>query len=162
MTTDAYAHWTDLEVRHPNQVPASTPLSWLTEKHVVHADRMANRQLPADFPHKVERGNADDALAVLALGEAIRRAAAQFRPIQVRDALTAGASWTEVAAALDVTPVEARDLLRVWAEGQRRLWVGYEAEGARPFGLDADEYAAVLALCALDDDQTTPGVAPSS
>lgn len=156
MTTDAYDHWTNLEVRHPDQVPASTPLSWLTEKHVVHADRMANRQLPADFPHEVERGNAVDALAVLALGEAIRRAAAQFRAVQVRDALTAGASWTEVAAALDLDPDQARELLRAWADRQRALWLSYETKGARPFGLDAAEHAAVLALCALDgDDRTT-------
>ncbi|MCG6496622.1 hypothetical protein [Kitasatospora sp. A2-31] len=149
--TDRYAEWTALEVRRPDDVPASTPLSWLTEKHGVHAERMANRALPADFPYEVERGDAGDALAVLALGEATARAAVQFRALKIRDALTAGASWTEVAAALDVEPAEARALLRTWADGQRDLWVRFEAEGCRPFGLDAEEYAAVLALCATEE-----------
>ncbi|MFG3055405.1 hypothetical protein ACGFZP_31280 [Kitasatospora sp. NPDC048239] len=57
-----------------------------------------------------------------------------------------------------LTPRRPRVLLRAWAEGQHRLWLGYEAEGARPFGLDADEHAAVLALCDLSDDERAQAI----
>ncbi|MCQ6556156.1 hypothetical protein NPS70_23680 [Streptomyces sp. C10-9-1] len=122
------------------------------EKHTVHADRLMNNLLPADFPHEVEHGTAGDALAVLALRESIRRDVEYGRGARVREALELGASWPEVARALDAEPDDARALLRTWAQGQRNLWLHNEAEGIRPFGLDADAHAAVLALCERDDD----------
>lgn len=67
------------------------------------------------------------------------------------------AHWAEdgiPAAALDVDPDEARALLRDWAEGQHRLYRGDVANGRlRPFGLDDEAHAAVLALCELGDDE---------
>ncbi|MFJ9101162.1 hypothetical protein ACIRJM_22155 [Streptomyces sp. NPDC102405] len=162
MTTDARANWNALEVREPDQVPATTPLEWQVAKHTAHADRLMNNLLPADFPHEVVRGTAGDALAVLALRESVRRDVEHGRGTRIHEALQLGASWGEVARALDVEPDEARELLRTWAQGQRNLWQANEEESRRPFGLDAAAHAAVLALCERSDDEApAPAVAPA-
>jgi hypothetical protein len=157
MSTDEYERWKALEVRRPDDIRTSpggpVPLRWQAERHGAHTDRLMNADLPADFPYAVERGDAGDALACLALGESMRRDLKAQRSSQIRKALAMGATWSQVAAALDVTPDEARALLQSWADGQRNLWLGYEAEGVEPLGLDADDYAAVAALCNLADDQ---------
>ncbi|MGW0612040.1 hypothetical protein [Streptomyces sp. NPDC002788] len=155
MTTDEHTRWNALEVREPDQVPAATPLAWQVEKHAVHADRLMNNALPDTFPYEVERGTADDALAVLALRESIRRDVEQGRGTRVHEALLLGASWDEVARALDIEPDEARGLLRAWAQGQRNLWLRNAADSIRPLGLDADAHAAVLALCERGDDEAS-------
>lgn len=155
MTTDEHTRWNALEVREPDQVPAATPLAWQVEKHAVHADRLMNNALPDTFPYEVERGTAGDALAVLALWESIRRDVEHGRGTRVHEALLLGASWHEVARALDVEPDDARELLRTWAQGQRDMWLRNEADGIRPFGLDADAHAAVLALCERGDDEAS-------
>ena len=144
MSTE-YEQWQNRTVRRPDDVPARTPLSWQVEKVDIAAERLSNLLLPADFPHPVERGAADDALTQLALGESIRRTVEQQRAGDVHQALTLGATWAQIGAALDVPPDDARALLRTWAEGQRR-----------PIGLDTEQYTAVLALCELDDDQPAP------
>jgi hypothetical protein len=155
MTTEERARWNVLEVWEPGHVPAATPLAWQVAKHTVHADRLMNNLLPTDFPHEVERGTARDALAVLALRESIRRDVEHGRGTRVHEALLLGASWREAARALDIEPDEARELLRTWAQGQRNLWLRNEANGIRPFGLDADAHAAVLALCKRGDDEAS-------
>ncbi|MEW1604967.1 hypothetical protein [Streptomyces sp. NPDC093808] len=157
MTTADHAPGTALQeaVRRPGDVPPFTSLSRLAEQRAAHDARLMNNRLPADYPHPVERGTAVDALAGLALGEAVRRHVQHEHGTRVREALELGASWSEVAAALDVSPDDARELLRAWAEGQHRLYRGDVAEGRpRPLGLDDQEHAAVLALCALGDDET--------
>ncbi|WP_328418521.1 hypothetical protein OG542_40235 (plasmid) [Streptomyces violaceus] len=159
-TTDEYARWKGLEIRRPDEVRTSpggpVPIGWQAEKRSNHTDRLGNLALPHDFPYEVQRGDAGDALAVLALGESIRRDLAYERGGRVLSALELGATWAQVAAALDVPVDEARALLRGYAEGQHNLYRGDVAEGrARPFGLDDDRHAAVLALCELGDDETT-------
>ena len=159
MTTDEYAHWKGLEIRRPDDVRTipggPVPLRWQAEKRGEHTDRLGNNLLPADFPHEVERGDAGDALAALALGESMRRDLGYERAGRVRTAMELGATWSAVAAALEVTPDEAREVLRAWATSQRHLYEGDVLEGReRPFGLDADGYAAVLAVCELADDET--------
>ncbi|MEU2856785.1 hypothetical protein [Streptomyces syringium] len=156
MSTDAYKQWQDLDVRHPGDVPPATPLMWLAEKHQQHADRLTNRLLPADFPHEIERGTAADALAVLALREAVRREMEHGRGVYLHDALQLGATWNEAAAALDLTPDEARELLRAWAAGQHKLYTGCEERGETPLGLSTEQHAAVLALVELADDEQAP------
>lgn len=156
MGTPEYQRWQGLTVRRPEDVRTApggpVPLLWQIEKHTEHHDRLMNLRLPADFPHEVVRGDASDALAVLALCESIRRDVDNGRAHTVRQALDLGASWPEVAAALGVEVDEAREVLRSWADGQRSLWVWYEEKGERPFGLDVEEYAAVLALCEAGSD----------
>ena len=151
--TEQRDEWNALEIRRPGDVPVPTPLAWQIEKHGEHSDRLMNNVLPADFPYEVERGTADDALAVLALRESIRRDIEHGTGNRVHEALMLGATWRQVAAALDVDPGQARELLRAYADGQRRLWVGYEEEGVKPIGFTADQHAAALALCELGDDE---------
>ncbi|MFF0361572.1 hypothetical protein [Streptomyces fungicidicus] len=93
-------------------MPPFTSLSRLAEQRAAHDARLMNNRLPADHPHPVERGTAGDALAGLALGEAVRRHVKHEHGTRVREALELGASWSEVAAALDVSPDDARALLR--------------------------------------------------
>jgi hypothetical protein len=74
----------------------------------VHVDRLMNNMLPADWPHPIERGDVGDALAVLALEESMRRDVEHARGSRVRQALALGATWAEVAAALETSTEEAR------------------------------------------------------
>lgn len=152
--TDQHEQWKTLEIRQPDQVPSATPLSWLAEKESEHSQRLFRNLLPVDRFPDVERGTADDALAVLALRESIRRDIEHENGNRVHEALTLGATWRQVAAALDIDPGQARELLRAYANGQRRLWLGYEEEGIKPFGFSADQHTAALALCELADDET--------
>ncbi|MCA6091061.1 hypothetical protein LE181_02605 [Streptomyces sp. SCA3-4] len=156
MNTDAYKHWQELQVCRPSDVPLATPLTWLAEKHQEHADRLTNRLLPAEFRQE-EQGTADDALAVLALREAIRRETDYGRGAHLRDALQLGATWNQAAAALDLTPDEARRLLRAWAEGQRHQYTESEERGEQPLGLTTEQHTAVLALTELADDEPATG-----
>jgi len=157
VSTPEHERWTALTVRRPDDVRSEAggpvPLSWQMEKLTEHNDRLSNRRLPADFPYDIERGDAGDSLAALALGTSIRRDIEREHASRVREAIELGATWDQVAAALDISADEARGLLREWADGQRRLWLGYEADGIKPFGLDADEHAAVLALAADKDGE---------
>lgn len=154
--TDEHARWNELQIRRPDDVRTSpggpVPIGWQAEKRTEHADRLSNLALPADFPYEVERGDAGDALAVLALGESIRRDLDYERGGRILTALRLGATWAQVAAALDVPAKHARTLLESYADGQRSLRLRYETEGSK-LGLGADEYAAVIALCEQDDDQ---------
>ncbi|UUU21204.1 hypothetical protein [Streptomyces sp. DSM 40750] len=144
-----------MEVRRPGDVPAATPLAWQIEKHTEHNDRLMNLALPADFPYDVQRGDVGDALAVIALRESICRDIERGRGVRVREAMEPGATWREVADALDVDPEEARELLREWTDMQHDLH-RRDVAGGRPLplGLDDDRHAAVLALCELGDDET--------
>lgn len=151
--TEQRDQWNALEIRRPGDVPVPTPLTWQIEKHTVHSDRLMNNVLPADFPYEVERGTADDALAVLALRESIRRDIEHGTGNRVHEALRLGATWRQVAAALDLDPGQAREVLRAYADGQRRMWVRNEEDGIKPFGFSADQHAAALALCELGDDE---------
>lgn len=153
--SDAYKTFQAAIVRRPDDVPSVTPLSWLAEKEGRHAEHLSNRLLPADFPHPVRRGDAGDALAVLALREAIRRETEIGRGGRLCAALELGASWTEAAAALDISPAQARTVLREWTEGQHRLYQDYVARGHKPFGHSPERHAAVLALCAQDDEEAS-------
>lgn len=154
MSTDEYKDFQALQVRRPDDLPSAVPLTWQAEKHSQHGDRLSNRRLPADFPYLVERGTAGDALAALALGETIRRTALAYRPSTVHEALQLGATWNEVAAALDCTPDEARDVLRSYADGQRHLYEGDEREGRRPIGFTAEQHQEAHALTELADDES--------
>ncbi|WP_228973203.1 hypothetical protein [Streptomyces sp. DH12] len=161
MTTDQHADWTDLEIRAPHDVPVATPLSWQIEKVSRHEDRlfrnrMPTRRTPVRSPQEVEPGDAHDALAVLALRESIRRDVECGRGNRIHEALGLGATWRQVAVALDVAPQVARQVLREYADDQRDMWLGYEQEGVRPFGFTAEQHAAVLALCELGDDEAVP------
>ncbi|WP_329103190.1 hypothetical protein [Streptomyces sp. NBC_01439] len=138
MTVDQYSRWKKLAIRRPEDVPPATPLSWKVERRDQHAGGKT----------------ADDALAVLALQESIRRTALSGRGVWLRDLMERGGCWDEAAAALGVEVDEARELLRVWARGQHDLYRSDIQDGRpRPLGLDSEQHAAVRGLCALLDSE---------
>ncbi|WP_127469773.1 hypothetical protein [Streptomyces sp. B27] len=160
MSTPEYEFWNDLAVRRPDDVRMISgrrvPLAWQMEKRVGHVDRLMNRTLPADFPDPVERGGADDVLAVLALSESIRRDLIARRAGDIREAILLGATWSEVAAAIDTTPDEARAILRDWTERQHGLHqIAAGPDDHHRLGVEENRHAAVLALIQLADDQRT-------
>lgn len=149
-----FEQWKALQIRRPGDVPVATPLSWQADRASEHAMRIWDNNLPADFPHPVERGTAQDAVAEIALRESIRRDIENGIGTRLHTALELGATWAEVAAALDISPDDARALLRQWADGQHHLYVSDQERGAeRPFGLTPDQHAAVVALTELTDEE---------
>jgi hypothetical protein len=149
MTVSEHERWMSLPIRRPDDVPSATPLSWQVEKHDEHNSRLMTN---AAF---LVRGDVGDALAVIALRESMRYDIEAGRGVRVREAIELGATWCEVAAALNVTPDNARTLLREWAEGQYNLHRNDVERGEKhPLGIDADRYAAVLALTELGDDES--------
>lgn len=129
--TDAYDRFQALEIRTPDDVPPATPLAWQIERIDVHVQRGL-------------RGTADDALTVLALRESVRREL-ERTGLYISDARRMGATWEQIAAALDITEDAARERLRSWADGQEQLHRRDVADGrARPLGIDSEQYAAAL------------------
>ncbi|MFJ8982902.1 hypothetical protein [Streptomyces sp. NPDC102282] len=156
MSTPEYDRWKALTIRRPDDIPTATPLAWHVEKFTEHNERLMNNALPADFEYDVQRGNAGDALAAIALRESIHQMVEQQRGSRVHEAIELGATWNEVAAALNVTPDDARALLRGWADGQHNLHRGYiERASDNPLGLSPEQHGAVLALTELNDDERT-------
>ncbi|MGV9316555.1 hypothetical protein ACWDR0_30875 [Streptomyces sp. NPDC003691] len=143
--------WRARVIRRPDDVGYGVLLPWLAEKYFAHHHRLVDRHLPSGC-HPGETATADDALAVLALGESIHRMLLRDRSWFVHDAMRWGATWNEVAAALDVTTGRARSVLRSYAETQRKLYEETERTGDRPLGYSAEKYRSALALIRLADD----------
>lgn len=162
--SDQHEAWRALQVLRPDDVPAATPLVWQAQKRSEAGERLMNLLLPADFPYDVQRGTSDDALTQLALGESMRRDIGRRRGNTIHQALVLGATWAEVSDALGITTPEARDMLRSYADGQRRLQDYYAARGdGVQLGFTADRHAEVLALTELADNEpyTTAEVSAS-
>ena len=64
--------------------------------------------------------SADEALQMLALGEVIIRKAGYGRQLSVRSARAAGASWTQIGAALGTSKQTAWEAHTRWLEEQSR------------------------------------------
>jgi hypothetical protein len=110
-----------------------------------NADRSLN---PEDYPPLT----ADEHLELIALGEVMAR---HYRhPAMVHHAVSAGATWEEIAAATGGDPDQARQGYREWAEGQHRLRQDYPGG---IIGLGEEEYAA--ALEAAGDPDPAPAAA---
>ncbi|QDY75148.1 cytochrome d ubiquinol oxidase subunit II [Streptomyces qinzhouensis] len=150
--------WRARVIRRPDDVGYGVLLPWLAEKYFAHYHRLVDRDLPSGC-HPGETATADDALAVLALGESIHRMLFRDRSWFVDDAMRWGATWIEVAAALDVTTGRARSVLRSYAETQRKLYEETERTGDRPLGYSAEKYRSALALIRLADDARSPSAA---
>ncbi|MFJ7497824.1 hypothetical protein ACIQZB_43420 [Streptomyces sp. NPDC097727] len=154
MSTPEYKRFKSATIRRPDDVPPATPLSWHVERFSEHDERLQARSLPEDFPYEVERGNLGDAIAAIALRESMHRMIEAQRGSRIREAMEMGATWYEMAAALDVTPDDARALLREWADGQHRLHRGdVERAAGNPLGLSSERHAQVLALTELGDNE---------
>ncbi|MEU3598967.1 hypothetical protein ABZ714_09595 [Streptomyces sp. NPDC006798] len=150
--------WRARVIRTPDDVGYGVLLPRLAEKYFEHHHRLVDRHLPSGC-HPGETATADDALAVLALGESIHRMLFRDRCWFVYDAMSWGATWNEVAAALDVTTARARSVLRTYAETQRELYEETEETGDRPLGYSAEKYRSALALIRLADDARSPSAA---
>ncbi|MFB6627398.1 hypothetical protein ACFCWD_27125 [Streptomyces sp. NPDC056374] len=146
-----HEEWQTRVIRRPDDVGYGILLHRKAEKYFEHHHRLMDRHVPSGC-HPGETATAGDALAVLALGEAIHHSVLSDRPWTVRDALQLGATWNEVAAALDGTTDEARSILRTYAEVQRQQYTETEMTGQRPSGYSPEEYRSVLALISLADD----------
>jgi hypothetical protein len=108
---------------------------------------------------------ADEHLELLAIGEYLARS---YKPVsEVDRALRAGATWDQIAEALDTDEAMARVAYRAWADGQHHLFrwaegrlgmsdAGYADASARagePDPAAAKAYAAThRVLCAHADD----------
>ncbi|MFD4833311.1 hypothetical protein ACFWPV_26165 [Streptomyces uncialis] len=155
MSTPEHERFQAATIRRPDDVPPATPLSWHMERLTEHDHRLHARALREDFPYEVERGDLVDALAAIALRESMHRHIVVQRGRRIREAMEMGATWYEMAAALDITPDEARTLLREWADGQHRLHRGdVERAADSPLGLTPERHAQVLALTELGDNET--------
>lgn len=129
---DAYETFQTIEIRTPDDVPPATPLVWQIERIDVHEQRGL-------------RGTAGDAVAVLALRENVRRELQQTG-LYISDARRMGATWEQIAAALGVSPDDAKERLRTWADGQERLYRRDATEGReRPIGISGEQHAAAIA-----------------
>jgi hypothetical protein len=76
-----------------------------------------------------------ESLELLALGEVVARKAHGSRLVGIRAALRGGASWEQIAAALDVTPSEAWDAFHAAVAGQLdddAATAARDLAGARP------------------------------
>jgi hypothetical protein len=83
----------------------------------------------------------DEVLELLALSEVIARKSGYGRQLSVRSARQAGASWSQIGAALGTSKQAAWEAHSRWIDGQaeQHRRSGYE-------GLDADAVASARAL----------------
>src|SRR5262252_3553052 len=97
--------------------------------------------LPADGPPEPGPLSWHEALELLALSEVIARKAGYGRQLTVRSARQAGASWSQIGAALGTSKQAAWEAHSRWIDGQaeQHQRSGYE-------GLDEDAVAAARAL----------------
>ena len=79
-----------------------------------------------------------DRLELIAAGEMVARC--YRHPAHVDDALTAGATWTQIAEATGSDETHARQAYRECADSQHRLW---QHHGGK-FGMSDAEYAAAM------------------
>ena len=107
------------------------------------ADHVAGAQ-PLD-PQASPLGK-DEALELLALGEVIARIASYGRQLTVRSARAAGASWSEIGAALGMSKQSAWEAHGRWIDAQARL---HDSSGYD--GMDEDFAAAARALAGNPD-----------
>jgi hypothetical protein len=138
----------------------ATPESTSTHPTLLSAaarfDQLSMRDALAAMAEEEEPGTSapltiEEALELLALGEVITRKAAYGRQLTVRSARVAGASWSQIGAALAISKQAAWEAHSQWiddqAEQNRRDGIsgmdGDMADAARtlagPGGTDADE-----------------------
>jgi hypothetical protein len=88
-------------------------------------DQLSMRDALASMAEEEEPGSSDpltkeEALELLALGEVIARKAAYGRQLTVRSARSAGASWSQIGAALGISKQAAWEAHSQWIEDQAK------------------------------------------
>jgi len=93
-------------------------------------------------------GPAPEALELLALSEVIARKAGYGRQLTVRSARVAGASWSQIGAALGTSKQSAWEAHSRWIDQQAEQHgrIGYE-------GMDDQQAAAARALAGTADEE---------
>jgi hypothetical protein len=89
-----------------------------------------------------------EALELLALGEAIARKAAYGRQLTVRSARAAGASWAQIGAALGTTKQSAWEVHSRWIDQQASQRSAYGHQS-----MDSQQAAAARALAGDPDNE---------
>jgi hypothetical protein len=103
--------------------------------------------LPADEQPEPWPLSRQEALELLALSELIARKAAYGRQLTVRSARAAGASWTQIGAALGTTKQSAWEAHSRWIDQQ----AGHRGAYGN-LGLDDQQAAAARALAGSPDE----------
>lgn len=129
---DIWMPQTTDQINERAQAGGSVPLAALVNAYLDVSLALLSAQ-GGVAPHPGEGAE----LAELALGAAIARRLTQGHGVGIRDALNAGASWSQVAAALDVREDAVKAEFEAWVDGQARLFAEYGK-----FGLNADDEAA--------------------
>lgn len=93
-----------------------------------------------------------EALELLALGEVIARKALYGRQLSVRSARRAGASWSQIGAALGTTKQAAWEAHKRWIDEQAE-----RDDDPGHWGWDENAIAAARALAGEPDDPGAPG-----
>jgi hypothetical protein len=136
--------------------PASLERQHTLATAVARYDELRMRDLLApgaeDLPAGEQPGpgplSRQEALELLALSEVIARKAAYGRQLTVRSARAAGASWTQIGAALGTTKQSA------WEAHSR--WIDQQAGQRSAYGhrsMDSQQAAAARALAGNPDDE---------
>jgi len=104
--------------------------------------------LPADERPEPGPLSQQEALELLALSEVIARKAAYGRQLTVRSARAAGASWTQIGAALGTTKQSAWEAHSRWIDQQacQRSAYGHQS-------MDSQQAAAARALAGNPDNE---------
>jgi len=136
--------------------PAGLEHQYTLATAVARYDELRMRDLLApgvdDLPAEEQPGpgplSRQEALELLALSELIARKAAYGRQLTVRSARAAGASWTQIGAALGTTKQSA------WEAHNR--WIDQQASHRSPYGhlsMDSQQAAAARALAGNPDSE---------
>ncbi|MCA1673792.1 MAG: hypothetical protein LC799_16845 [Actinobacteria bacterium] len=131
------------EPTRPGEIPYSMLLGDLVEHAQRHAAALFDHRLGIAALGDAQRGG--HALAELAYTAALSQRALHGRWVVACEALDAGKSREQVAAAMGLDLDELHAGLRGWAHSQLRHGL-----------IDADRHAAVLALLAERDTDTPP------
>ncbi|WP_329164254.1 hypothetical protein OG204_00760 [Streptomyces sp. NBC_01387] len=91
-----------------------------------------------------------EALELLALGEVIARKAGYGRQLSVRSARRAGASWSQIGAALGTSKQAAWEAHSRWIDEQA------EPQSDGHWGWDETDTAAARTLAGQPEDEDTP------
>ncbi len=124
----------------PEEIEKRFTLMTATARYEELRVRDALAPAPGEAPRPASLGP-EEALELLALGEVIARKAAYGRQLAVRSARRAGASWSQIGAALGTSKQAAWEAHTRWIDGQEQAHrrSGYE-------GLDESDVAAARAL----------------
>jgi hypothetical protein len=104
--------------------------------------------LPADEPLQPGPLSQQEALELLALSEVITSKAAYGRQLTVRSARAAGASWTQIGAALGTTKQSAWEAHNRWIDQQAS-----QRSASGPQSMDGQQAAAARALAGNPDSE---------